>query len=187
MQHSLLQQIKALVQQLAFDLGRKYIPKIMQDRRWDQSQSLDLLEWNDVFRFEVGLSNVADAMVHISFLNAVAQIAKAVGSSSLLSFETIQGYVTEAESLAISMDDTTRTIALGNISRSLKRVIEDFKRNDKAVHSKCAVTLASISSKRAELGRLEAAAIANLNKERTQNKEMATQKLGYVIRASKNE
>ncbi|KAK9445455.1 uncharacterized protein VB005_00566 [Metarhizium brunneum] len=186
-QNQLLEEINKLIQLMVFDLGRRYMPEVMQLQQWNEPHLVNLDEWEEAFRFRAGRSKTASALAQINFGSTLTRLNKAVRACSPLSIQTINKHVTEAESLAQAMGDAVRSSVLCKIRKSIQLIAEEYTRNEEAVFATFSNTIISIGAKRAELDRMEATVLENLEKETIQHRQMATHKLGNILQVTCNE
>jgi hypothetical protein len=173
--------------QSCFNFGQRELLDVMQNHNWDCPESAELNTWAAEFqkRPEIFATRKGDTSKPLSVLfSSIAAIRHTAVHRLGISAKTVEEFIIDAESLADLLGSEAQLKSLIKLRQDTQKMIEELERNKNLLSSKLTDTLETIAAQRAELDRLEEAAIAEMIKEDSQYQAFAGIKLDQAIASS---
>jgi len=185
-QHILLVKVQAILEEACYAFGHKMMGDILQKEGWDCPESVELNIWARVFRCNEDKFDV-DKLVELGkpfpeLLDSIAQLRHTAVNRVRVSANTVQQFVTEAESLAIILYNDMCAQMLSRLRRALQQVIDELGRNKDLLEAVLKEKLQEIDARRRELDSLECKAVEDMLREDKEYQTLANANLKQAIK-----
>lgn len=160
------------------------MPDVLQKNRWDCPEAAELNLW--VAEFLQSQSKFADKEGEVGkplekLFRSVADIRHTAVHRIRISGRGLEQFLLDAETLATLLGDAVQLGLLTKLRRDMHLAIEELERNKHVLSLKLQETLKEIAAKRAELDRVEEAAIAEMLKEDNEYGVLAGTNLEHAV------
>ena len=186
-QHYLLIKVQAILEQACYEFGLQKLPDTLQKRHWDCPESAELNLWAAELQqqrddFWGKAQDVGKPLEQL--FQSVADIRHTAVHRVRVSAKGIEQFILDAESLATLLDNRACLTSLTKLRRDTLIAIEELGRTKHLLHSKLEENLKRIAAQRAELDRLEKAAITEMVEEDEQYQVFAGMNLERAMASS---
>lgn len=185
-QHTLLVHLQKLLEQICYNFGKNAMPDIMQQRGWDCAEAVELNRWTEEFmkrQKQLPTSDQAKKPLEQLF-RSIANIRHTAVHRIRISAKGVEQFLLDAESLATMFGDVNGAEKITNLRRETQTTMEELQRNKHFLRSKLEDTLRGIAAQREELKRLEATAIAEMEREDREYQVLASRSVDEAIAPS---
>lgn len=144
------------------------MPDVLEKRGWDCAESAELNLWAAEFlnhRSSFGDRESDVGRPFEKLFRSVADIRHSAVHRIRVSAKGVEQFILDAESLATLLNDGARLESLKRMRRDTQLAIEELERNKHVLGSQLTETRKKIAAQRAELDRLEDAAVADMMRE----------------------
>ncbi|KAI9759618.1 MAG: hypothetical protein M4579_002186 [Chaenotheca gracillima] len=188
-QHQLLVTVQAIMEEALYAFGETNIPEVLIKHSWDCPESAELNEWPKVFRAKRDLLPVLSPELEPQLdriLEQVSQLRHNAVHRVRMTAKGIEKLIKNAELFLDIIRDTPRLERIGAIRCALQSSVEDLQRNKDILETRTQDQFRLISDRRAELDRLEEAAVASMVREDAEYLRGAGQCLNDVLTQTKS-
>lgn len=166
--HRILVMVQGMLEEACYAFAKPTLPKSLEGDDWGCPESFELTVWTKLFRNQRDRSD-PDKVAELGkplddVLSTVAQIRHTAVHRIRVTAARIEQYLKEAQWMANLMGADMCSLKLSSFRREATMAIEEFKRNKDVLETRHKQKLKSIAAKRAELDRLERAAIDEMQK-----------------------
>lgn len=167
-QHGVLVKVQTILEQACFDFGQQNMPDVLEKHGWDCAESAELNLWATEFlnhrsQFDDREGDAGKPLEKL--FRSVADIRHSAVHRIRVSARGMEQFILDAESLATLLEDGVCLRLLRRLRRDTQLAIEELERNKHVLTSQLGETFKKIAAQRAELDRLEKAAIAEMVRE----------------------
>ena len=166
-QHRLLVHVQSLLEECCLEFGNTWVPDLMEARKWNEAESIELTEWTKRFlKYARSLppsaiqsvpgKSIAEVLFGTSALrhSAVHRLpTSAAGISKMLS---------AASTFAEALNDSKRAEKVAEIKVQLEATIEGIVQHQNLLERKLTDQFEDIARRRAELDELERSSIEEM-------------------------
>ncbi|CAL8575719.1 hypothetical protein XPA_001626 [Xanthoria parietina] len=166
-QHRILHLVQALLEQCCLDFGNAWAPEMMQARRWDGAESIELTQWTRRFA-PVAKSLPATAIIETSgqSLNEVLFATSPLRHSAVHRLRTSTAGMIRMLKAAVTfteaLNDSKRTERITELKTQLEAGIEEIVQHQNLLERKLTDQLQDIARRRAELEELERSCVQEM-------------------------
>ncbi|GAP86305.1 putative ubiquinol-cytochrome-c reductase cytochrome [Rosellinia necatrix] len=183
-QHRILTDLQRLLEDACFDFAQRAMPDVLEKKGWGCSEAAELNLW--AAEFQQRQSHFSDKVDDVGrplpeLLRSVAHIRHTAVHRICISARGLEQFLMNAESFMTLLGDTARLRVLTGIRRNVQQTIEELERNKHVLSSKLKETLRRLAAQRAELDRVEEAAILNMMREDGEYQASAGKNLEEVV------
>lgn len=167
-QHRVLVKVQTILEQACFDFGQQNMPDVLEKHGWDCAESAELNLWAAEFlecRSQFEDREGATGKPLEKLFRSVADIRHSAVHRIRVSARGLEQFILDAESLATLLGDEVCLGSLRRLRRDTQLATEELERNKHVLTSQLEESLKKIAAQRAELDRLEKAAIAEVLRE----------------------
>ena len=186
-QHSLLVHLQHLLEFSCYNFGLRVIPATLRQRGWVCAESVELNRWTDEFLKTQNIFSDTknDTKILTELCRSIANIRHAAVHRIAVNAKGMEQFLLDAEALATLLNDAECTDKIANLRRETLATMEELQRNKQILHSKLNETLHEIATRRQELDRLEATAIAEMGIEDQEYQNLAGKCVDKTMALSK--
>lgn len=166
-QHRILHLVQTLLEQCCLDFGNAWAPEMMQARRWDGAESIELTQWTRRFA-PVAKSLPATAIIETSgqSLNEVLFATSPLRHSAVHRLRTSTAGMIRMLKAAVTfteaLNDSKRTERITELKTQLEAGIEEIVQHQNLLERKLTDQLQDIARRRAELEELERSCVQEM-------------------------
>ena len=174
-QHRLFVHLQALLEAACYEFGHKEMPQTLQHNGWECAEAAELNRWTEEFLRRKGEFPNAQLVKRPleELFRSIASIRHTAVHRIRVSTKRIGDFLLDAETLALLLGQTRYTDKIAKLRREMQTTMEELQGNRHLLRSKLDETLRGIAAQRAELSRLEEAAIAETEKEDWEYQKLA--------------
>lgn len=144
------------------------MPDVLERHDWDCAEAAELNLWAAEFlgnKSQFGDREKDAGKPLDKLFRSVADIRHSAVHRIRVSARGLEQFILDAESLATLLGDGDCLVSLRRLRRDTQMAVEELERNKHVLASQLGETMKRIAAQRAELDRLEAAAVAGMMKE----------------------
>ncbi|KAI0534283.1 hypothetical protein GGR58DRAFT_505439 [Xylaria digitata] len=175
-QHRILTHVQRLLENACFDFGRRAIPQVLEMRQWDCPEAVELNNWVPELRLRQGelFESLGDIVrPYDQLLCSMADLRHTAVHRVRINARSLELFLLNAEKFTALLGDATRREMLAKLRLNTQEVIGKLECNKRI-----------LSSKRAELDRVRAMGIAELEREGNEYQASAVKSLEQVLAPS---
>lgn len=185
-QHAVLVRLQRVLELACYDYGKRALPELLHRRAWDCAEAVELNRWAQEFKKgQHKLPGRDQVQVPLTqLLMSIANIRHTAVHRIRVSAKSIEQFLLDAEALAVLLGDARLKDQIVELRRQTVATVEELQRNQQFLRSKLNDTLRSIEAQREELKRLEELAIAEMEEEDVEYKNLASKSISEAVATS---
>lgn len=161
--------MQSILEAGCYTFVKNRIGHVLDEEGWDCPESVELNTWSKVLRkYQDKLSADKKSCLGKPFpdvLDSLSQLRYTAVHRLRVSASRIEAFMVDAESLAKMLEDDIRADIISELRRETQTTIGELERNKDLLESSLTETLQKFDAKRAELERLERAAVEDMLKD----------------------
>lgn len=168
-QLQLLRKLQEILEQSCYKFAQLAVPELLQQNEWDCAESVELNIWSQVFSSNQeklpfqGLEELGKPFSDI--LDSVAQLRHTAVHRIHVTMTRLLQFCLDGESLLQLMQDNIARDQVATLRRNTQQVQYDINENKQFLEARISQTMHSFAAQKAEIERLERAAIEDMFKQ----------------------
>lgn len=161
--------MQEILESCCYTFAQKSLHDIVEKKEWDCAESVELNVWSSVFLSNKKMFS-AESLEKLGkpfakILDSLAQLRHTAVHRIRVTVSRVEQFLLDAESFSRLLEDNNTTDDLVKLRRATKLAVDDMKRNKDLLESRVAETLRNFAAQRAEIKRLEDAAVDDMLRE----------------------